>query len=188
MEDLKESDAQNPQLRCCNRNAHSSLDAHLFILSKVLLDNNVVIIGFTGTRLGSRPAQTDAIRRFLAHMKPRRLVHGGAPGCDMIAHGIAESLGVPEIEIHPATYGRSVVVWEGMGGHCIIYPPLPPLDRNRVIVSRVQGLLACPQRDEEDWGSGTWATIRYAREAGMPIYLCRSDGRIIRDEDPIFAI
>lgn len=147
-----------------------------------------MIVGFTGTRVGPRPAQTAAIRRFLVHMLPRCFVHGGASGCDRIAHGIAESLGIPQIEIHPSTT-QSPSLWGGdMNPRCIIYPPLPPLERDLVIVGRIDGLLACPRTDIEVSPSGTWATVRYAREAGVPVYLVRSDGRIVRDEDPVFTI
>lgn len=73
-------------------------------------------------------------------------------------------------------------------GNCEIYPPLDPLARNRIIVSRIHGLLACPKTDIEELQSGTWATVRYAREIGCPVYLIRADGSIVRDIDPVFAI
>lgn len=144
-----------------------------------------MIVGFSGTRLGTRPAQTEAIARLIYHMRPTRFVHGGAPGADMIAHRIAESIHTPEIEIHPSDQ-RSPAVWSGMGSHCTIYPALPPLDRNKVLVRRIWGLLACPRSDVEELRSGTWSTVRYARAWGVPIYIIQQDGTIIRDaEEPL---
>src|SRR6266852_81649 len=98
-----------------------------------------MILGFTGTRLGPRPAQTAAIRKFMGRLRPTRFVHGGAKGSDMVAHRIAESLSIREIEIHPAE-DRSPAVWAGMGSGITIYPELPPFERNRVIVRRVWGM------------------------------------------------
>lgn len=122
----------------------------------------------------------------MSRLRPTTLVHGGAKGADMIAHGIAESLWIPMIEIYP-TYDRSPAVWGGMGAGITIYPPLPALERNRVIVRQVWGMIACPAEDAEELRSGTWATVRYARDAGVPVYLIRADGQIKRDVDPVFA-
>jgi hypothetical protein len=139
----------------------------------------MIILGITGTRDGPRPAQTAATLKFMRGLKPYRVVHGGAPGFDMIAHGIAEALRVREIEVHPSTV-RSQSIIAGAG--VVVYPELPPLERNHVIVKRVYGLLACPKTDDEELRSGTWATVRYAREAGVPVYLIKQDGRIVADQ------
>ena len=140
-----------------------------------------MILGFTGTRLGTRPAQTAAIHWFMHRLRPSRLVHGGASGADMVAHGIAESLGIPVIWIYPGDT-RSSAVWAGMRAGIEIYPPLPPLERNRVMVKQIHGLLACPKSDTEELRSGTWSTVRYARAAGVPVYLIRANGKIVPDQ------
>lgn len=145
-----------------------------------------MILGFTGTRSGPRPDQTQAIYDFMARLKPRRFVHGGAAGCDMIAHGIAERLHIPVIEIHPSIDHYPAVAGITAGVNVIIFPPLPPLERNRVIVRRVWGMLACPRTDAEEAGTGTWYTVRQARKLGCPVYLIRADGTIVRDIDPVF--
>jgi predicted Rossmann fold nucleotide-binding protein DprA/Smf involved in DNA uptake len=139
----------------------------------------MIILGITGTRAGPRPAQTAAALKFMRGLKPYRVVHGGAPGFDMIAHGIAETLRVREIEVHPSTV-RSPSIIPGAG--VVVYPELPPLERNRVIIKRVYGLLACPKTDDEELRSGTWATVRYARKAGVPVYIIKQDGRIVADQ------
>ena len=46
------------------------------------------------------------------------------------------------------------------------------LDRNRAMVWLASELVAFPPtRQERFRGSGTWATIRYARQAGIPVHL-----------------
>jgi len=137
-----------------------------------------MVIGFTGTRRGPTPRQSDGIRRFVRAVPPSRFVHGGAPGCDTIAHHIVRAA-CPDIciEIHPSEIHGSTV-WMPMG-NCEIYPELPPLDRNRVIVSRVYGMLAVPKSSREESRSGTWATVREARRIGCPVIIIRPDGEII---------
>jgi hypothetical protein len=142
----------------------------------------MIILGITGTRAGPRPAQTAAALKFMRGLKPYRVVHGGAPGFDMIAHGIAETLRVREVEIHPSTQSNVGAAGVIPGAGVVIYPELPPLERNRVIVKRIYGLLACPKTDDEELRSGTWATVRYAREAGVPVYLIKQDGLIVADQ------
>ena len=53
------------------------------------------------------------------------------------------------------------------------------------MVRRIHGLVAVPATDREA-DSGTWATVRYAREIGCPVYLIQHDGWVVRDVDPVF--
>jgi predicted Rossmann fold nucleotide-binding protein DprA/Smf involved in DNA uptake len=142
-----------------------------------------MIVGFTGTQNpGPTPRQHDAMRRFLAGMQMSRFVHGAAPGCDTLAHNIVEQAhrGIV-IELHPSNLGfRSSILYEPIG-NLEIYPELPPLERNRVIIRRIHGLLAVPRTDIEETRSGTWATVRYAREIGLPIYVVKQNGQVVRD-------
>lgn len=142
-----------------------------------------MILGFTGTKLGMTPAQHDAFRRFVRRFPVSRFVHGGCVGSDTLAHGAVRAFH-PEImiEIHPSNISgtRGVTVTVPMG-RCEIYPELPPLERNRIIVSRIHGLFAVPRTDREEIRSGTWATVRYAREIGCPVYVVQQSGKIVRD-------
>lgn len=138
-----------------------------------------MIVGFTGTRQGPTPRQHDAMRWFLAGMPMERFVHGAAPGCDTFAHNIVrrahrEIL----IELHPSTSRSSVLAYPE--GNCEIWPEMPPLERNKMIVSRVHGLVAVPATDAEG-NTGTWATVREGRKLGLPIYLMMQNGRVVRD-------
>ncbi|KKM09958.1 hypothetical protein LCGC14_1722330, partial [marine sediment metagenome] len=53
-----------------------------------------------------------------------------------------------------------------------IMEPAHPLARNKLMVARADFLIATPKTMKEVMrGSGTWATIRYARKADIPILL-----------------
>lgn len=139
-----------------------------------------MIVGFTGTRRGPTPRQHDAMRLFLSRIPMTRFIHGGAKGCDTMAdHIVRQAHPGIFVEIYPCPDNGSTVWLPRGNGE--VHSELPPLERNRVIVRSIHGLLAAPQRDTEDWGSGTWATIRYARELRLPVYVALSDGLIVRD-------
>lgn len=120
-------------------------------------------VGFTGTLAGMSPAQRALLPRVLRclagrpldHTDPREarpeFHHGAAPGADTEAEAIAADEGWV-IRSHPATRGRE-------------------LARNREIVAAIELLIAAPRQDREVRRSGTWATIRYARQAGIPIVM-----------------
>lgn len=138
-----------------------------------------MVVGFTGTRKGLRSPQNVTMRRFIRDIGMTRFVHGGAPGSDTLAHYATRAYYRDIcIEIHPCPQPGSTV-WLPMG-NCEIYPELPPLERNRIIVGRIHGLLAAPATDVEA-ASGTWATVRYAREIGCPVYIIRQDGKLVCD-------
>lgn len=56
--------------------------------------------------------------------------------------------------------------------------PLPPLDRNSNIVAWSSLMLACPSTDNEALRSGTWATIRRARAAKLPLIIVFPSGSV----------
>lgn len=136
--------------------------------------------GFTGTRSGPTPPQHKSMRRFIGGMPLDRLVHGGAPGCDTFAHWIMRELHPKGlIHIYPATDSGSLRDGIEPLENTTIHPPAPPLDRDRTFVEQIDGLLAVPRTDQEG-ASGTWATVRYAREIGLPVYVIQQNGRIVR--------
>lgn len=57
-------------------------------------------------------------------------------------------------------------------------PPAPPLDRNHRIVDESHVMVAAPSTQHEVLRSGTWATIRYARSQGRPLYVVFPNGRV----------
>jgi hypothetical protein len=62
-----------------------------------------------------------------------------------------------------------------------IADPAPPLVRNREIVKQCTFLIACPSTFTEEVRSGTWATVRYAREAEKTIYIVFPDGSLVTE-------
>jgi predicted Rossmann fold nucleotide-binding protein DprA/Smf involved in DNA uptake len=110
-----------------------------------------MIVGFTGTRQGMSASQRKQLQWVLTEAFPvARVIHGGAVGADREAHVIADDAEIATT-VHPA--GRD------------------PLARNRRIVAECDLLIAAPRENLEEQRSGTWATIRYARQAGKPVVM-----------------
>ena len=123
-------------------------------------------VGFTGTRLGMTKAQTLQLADyFLSCMGSINDVHhGDCLGADAEFHVISRPYAIV-IHAHPCNIPK-------MRAYCdadIIHDPLPPLVRNDVIVAHSDILIAAPAQNNEIVRSGTWATIRRARKAGIEI-------------------
>jgi hypothetical protein len=102
--------------------------------------------------------------------------HGDCVGADEQFHDIlTEGLGWT-IVIHPSS-SDALRAYKGEGEFdTIILPPKPPLQRNHDIVDASDLMIACPNEREEILRSGTWATIRYARERHKPLIVILPDG------------
>lgn len=110
-------------------------------------------IGFTGTRRGMSIRQLAQFRSFLSFIRVTEFHHGMAEGADLQAEmAILEEL-VDAFRVHRHPAGND------------------PLARNRVIVQKSDVLIAAPFENHEIVRSGTWATVRYAREAGIPVLM-----------------
>lgn len=114
-------------------------------------------VGFTGTRAGMSAIQKQQLATVLRWLNEgdavafTELHHGMAVGADMEAETIAKANGWYVVKRHPAS-GK-------------------PLARNRQIVAACDVLIAAPRTDQEELRSGTWATVRYARQAGKPVVM-----------------
>ena len=64
----------------------------------------------------------------------------------------------------------------------IILKPKKYLDRNKSIVDKTDILIAFPSTNEEVIRSGTWSTIRYAKNKGKKILLLRVSDKIKEGE------
>jgi len=130
--------------------------------------------GFTGTRNPIPRVQEEAFVRLLtvAGRYGDVLHHGDCVGADEVAHITAQGLGLgvvvhpPNVETHRA---------HSPGGHLL--PPLPYLERNKNIVASTFRLLALPGSSQEELRSGTWATVRYAKQMGRMVIIVWPDGR-----------
>jgi hypothetical protein len=128
------------------------------------------IVGFTGSSEIITPAQLDALPALLDGLT--EFHHGSCWEADVKAARLVRSLfsfGVTIVS-HPGPIG------DESGVDDIILPSLPYLDRNRVIVDSSGELIACPRGTVEVLRSGTWATIRYARQLKRKITIIFRDG------------
>jgi hypothetical protein len=138
--------------------------------------NPVAWVGFTGTRNGMTSAQ----KRALTARLPRVgwLSHGDCLGADEEADAIAKAMGLCTCA-HPPLSPR-------LRAYCRcdhVYPPRDYLERNQNIVRTTHELFAAPLTEVEQHRSGTWATVRYARQLGKKITLIMPNGSV-RIETP----
>lgn len=133
--------------------------------------------GFTGTERGCSPAQREALSRVLRGLRvvaPAAylfLHHGRCVGADAEARLLAAQAGFLTIA-HP---GDSPAM-QALPGDWMTLPAKDNLVRNVDIVRASCLLLATPAEFTEIRRSGTWTTVRRARDAGRPVHLLRPDG------------
>jgi hypothetical protein len=154
-----------------------------------------MILGFTGTLMGMTPEQKTVAELRIAGLRPNVFIHGGAAGADTDVHRIVIHRLPPNdlphtIEIYPEDsplrrrhrywrFPEHRIAAKASGRDLILHDPDKPLARNLIIVQRCDHLLATPaSRKEMMRGSGTWATIRYARKAGKPHTIIWPDGEV----------
>lgn len=134
-----------------------------------------MIVGFTGSRQNPTKAQVAVL---LARLQdPSYAVteahHGDCVGNDAFFHAaVRKCRPNARIVIHPPTEGAFRAY---MDGTCEL-PPASYLERNRAIVSSSDILWAFPNSMSEVLRSGTWSTIRYAAQAGKPVWIVFPDG------------
>jgi hypothetical protein len=117
-----------------------------------------MILGFTGTREGMNTRQLLLVKKLLKNI--RALHHGDCIGADAEVDAMCKEVGIPTM-LHPpedATYRA----W--CTDALYVFPKRPYLIRNCDIVQACDMLIATPRTNEEVLRSGTWATIRYARD------------------------
>jgi hypothetical protein len=135
-------------------------------------------LGFTGTADGMTLAQALTVGRLLLFMRPDFVHHGDCVGADAKFHGIAyrHSIG---IHIHPPTDEKLRAFCGGVAGRgSCLHPAAPYLVRNHHIVDWSDALIATPYESSEVLRSGTWATVRYARKKGIPVFVALPSGGI----------
>jgi len=130
-------------------------------------------IGFTGTRRGMTDAQSLKLWSLLDRPRRRTFHHGDCIGADSEAHDIAVAYGY-RIHIHPPIDAK-----HRAGRLANKYSePLEYLARDRAIVDSVSLLIAMPAGPETR-RSGTWATVRYARERAVELVVIMPDGSVL---------
>ena len=137
------------------------------------------VLGFTGTGKlpGMKPRQLKAVRQLLYNVDALHL--GDCVNADAQAHLEAIHLGIETIGHPPTNPSRRAF--------CTYDEEREPREyllRNRDIVAEgVDGIIAAPSGWVEERRSGTWSTVRYAREAKRHIWIVRPDGTI-KEEQP----
>lgn len=128
-------------------------------------------VGFTGTRGGLTDPQHDKLREILATLAREAgfdttMHHGDCVGADLAAHHLAYKLGW-RIVIHPPSNAKHRAWCNARSVRyapsTIVLPALPYIERNHRIVDACEVVVACPGTESETLRSGTWATMRYAR-------------------------
>lgn len=156
-------------------------------LQKLFLDR----IGFTGTQVGMTTAQRYRVSSLLAFHTPGEVHHGDCVGADAdfdaLCHTVSKiQYGDFVIHLHPwngpdskRAHCERHTPGQGLARHTtILHHPAPPLDRNRVIVNAVQGMIATPKESLEEIRSGTWATIRYALQTRRWLWVIYPTGAV----------
>jgi len=131
-------------------------------------ESEVRRVGFTGTQEGMSQRQKRLLRIELRGAT--EFHHGDCIGADAEADAIARSMGIA-IYIHPPADESKRAFCPDPTPHGRVYPPEPYLERNRVIVNDTDELIAAPRLNQEEVRSGTWSTVRYARQKERPITL-----------------
>lgn len=139
-------------------------------------------IGVTGSRAGVSYKQLRTFGQIImCHVMveylPVFLHHGDCFGADEIAHDWAKASWFSVI-IHPPdddrlrAFRKTKPEW--------MRTPKPYIERNHDIVDESHVLVAMPD-GEEHLKSGTWATVRYARKVGRPIFIAMPDGKLLME-------
>jgi hypothetical protein len=153
------------------------------------------MIGFTGTREGMTDEQRSVLQLVLETSLAVHNIytvgeapeapafhHGDCVGADAQAHEIARAAGWTII-LHPPDNDSQRAFCKLVGEEPeLVREPLPYLERNKQICEHTNMLIACPGTMGELLRSGTWSTVRYARDrrdqwrTGHPILVIWPNG------------
>jgi len=143
----------------------------------VLLRNRLVL-GFTGSRKGMTDDQKAAVFLDMRHRLDYFfcmdwvVVHGDCVGADAEFDSICRTLDFDRYK-RP---GKGPRKYRANTSARYLSVPRPYLERNRAIVMDSDEMIAAPNTMRNVVRSGTWATIRYAVTAEMPIMVYLPDG------------
>lgn len=142
-----------------------------------------MITGFTGSSRRISGQQKAAVLALV--VETDEVHHGDCIVADEWVHKCATGLG-KRVVIHPPDEQKARAFCFRMypTENVTELPTRPYLDRDHDIVEASERLIAIPNRAEADGqaGGGVWATVRYARQANLPITIVRPDGTIEPDE------
>lgn len=139
-------------------------------------------IGVTGSRDGPTAEQKRNFRQWITDNPCEELHHGCCAGVDAFAAFIGAGR-TKRCVGHPPT-NDALIDQHAVDLSDKIREPADYLVRDQHIVDETDVLCAMPKYDENDSRaarSGTWATVRMARQVGKPIFLFMADGRVIKE-------
>lgn len=135
-----------------------------------------MIVGFTGTKEGLTTAQLNRLRTEVRRIDIGVAHHGDCRGADANFHDCVRQFHRgATIVIHPPTDSKHRAYKKGD----VTQPEDDYLTRNANIAFAAEYMIACPKEHEEVMRSGTWATVRKARQYGKPILFIYPDGSVL---------
>ena len=125
-------------------------------------------IGFTGTREGMSQHQKEQFVLKMEELGPTEFHHGDCVGADADAHDIVRAF-FPDVKIvvYPPVSTKQRAFRQGDE----FKEPEPYITRDHKIVDGTECLIGTPLQNDEILRSGTWATIRYGRKTGKPVFV-----------------
>ena len=138
-------------------------------------------IGFTGTKNGMTEHQFESLRHVLQDFCSVEAVNfhqGLCVGADCEAAMLAFELGCEVFSYpgFPPKNPKSLSFRGSFNQSHITYPAKSFIERNHDIVNSTELLIATPAQDHEIRRSGTWTTIRYAKNCVKPILIIYPSG------------
>lgn len=139
-------------------------------------------IGFTGTRNGMTEYQKEEFVKLIKSLDITEFHHGDCIGADMEAHDLVV---IHKNNIKMFSHPSNL---KFLRAYCesFIEKEKPLLERNKDIVNETELLIACPDTYFETYfeykRSGTWSTIRYAKNQKKKYVIIFPDGNILQNE------
>lgn len=137
---------------------------------------------FTGTRSGMTPKQLSKVMESFRSLRTASelqiLIHGACHGADREAHKL-----VTHRIMYPCNTEQAIWAMAAKKDGDIVYPIISDsIKRNHVMVDEGNVVVAAPATKTEIFrGSGTWATIRYARKCQKRLIICWHDGTVTEE-------
>lgn len=138
-----------------------------------------MVYSFTGTQAGITNLQYIELDLTIEDRfsEITALNHGGCIGADAAFHDLLNEQSLLDLlTVWPASGVAPKKIAKLSGSGFKVHKPLPPLERNQLMVAECQVLIACPKEVNEQVRSGTWATVRRARAIGRKILYIFPDG------------
>jgi len=131
-------------------------------------------VGFTGTKMGTTDPQLGSLIVIVEGLDFEKAHHGDCVGADEEFHVILRTVAE---HVHIDGHLPKDPKHRAFCDFDFTHDEREYLVRNRHIVRASDLMIACPkQTNEIKRGSGTWATIRYARKQAVPLVIIWPNG------------